>query len=78
MQKQRDRALHSLIESILFLDWRGDPSSNRVSRDVCPSGKAGLPPGVRQSETLWDGRFCANSSAMVLSHSENYAHRTIA
>jgi len=50
---------------------------NRTPRDVFASGKTGLPPGVRQSETLRDGRFCTNFSAMVLGHSANYAHRTI-
>jgi len=51
---------------------------NRTQRDVYASGKAGLPPGVRQSETQRDGRFCTNSGAMVLGHSPNYDHRTIA
>jgi len=59
--------------SVLFLDWRGDAPADRwpnwTQRDVLASGKAGLPPGVRQSETQRDGRFCANSGAMALGHS---------
>ena len=46
------RALPVSIESILFLDWRGDPLLNRAQRDVYASGKTGLAPGGRQSETL--------------------------
>ncbi|MEP4771891.1 MAG: hypothetical protein ABJX50_03980, partial [Rhizobiaceae bacterium] len=43
-----------------------DPELKRAQRDAFASGKRGSALGVRQSQTLREGRFCTNLGAKAL------------
>jgi hypothetical protein len=74
---QSTRVLPAQIESILFLDWSGDPASKRVKGDAVASAKTGSALGARQLETRRDGRFCTSFGAKKLARIYRYAQRSL-
>ena len=71
------RALPAQIETILFLNWCGDPALKRVKGDAVASAKTGSALGARQLETRRDGRFCTSFSAKKLAPIYGYALRSL-
>jgi hypothetical protein len=71
------RALPAQIETILFLNWCGDPALKRVKGDAVASAKTGSALGARQLETRRDGRFCTSFSAKKLARIHRYALRSL-
>ncbi len=72
------RVLPARIETILFLDRRGDPALSQVKGDAGASAETGSALGVHQSETQRDGRFCTSSSTKKLVRISGNALRSFA